>query len=123
MHEMAIARAIVEIADRHAEGRAVSVVRARIGRLRQVVPETLAFYFEVVARETPCAGATLEWEREPSLLRCACGREWDPAPPPARDQDELIVSFRCPGCGSSDHRVMSGDELVVGSIDVEDGGG
>ena len=37
-------------------------------------------------------GAELEWERVPSLLRCsACGAEWDPAPPPARSGDELVV--------------------------------
>jgi hydrogenase nickel incorporation protein HypA/HybF len=120
VHELAIARAIVDAAERHAEGRQVSVVRVRIGRLRQVVPESLPFYFEIAARETPCEGAALEWERVPSRLRCgACHEEWDPAPPPAHDQAELIVRFRCPSCESSDHSVVSGDELTVESIDVE----
>jgi Zn finger protein HypA/HybF involved in hydrogenase expression len=35
----------------------------------------------------------------------------------------LIVSFRCPGCGSSEHAVVSGDELLVESIDVGVPGG
>ncbi len=121
MHELAIAEAILAVAERHAEGRPVSVVRARIGRLRQVVPETLAFYFEIAARETLCEGAVLEWERVPSLLRCgACGAEWDPAPPPANERAELVISFRCPSCESSDHSVVSGDELTVDEIDVEE---
>jgi hydrogenase nickel incorporation protein HypA/HybF len=119
MHELAIANAIVAAAERHAEGRPVAVVRTRIGRLRQVVPEYLPFYFELAARGTPCEGATFEWERTPSLLRCgACGCEWDPAPPPARAEDRLVVRFRCPDCECADHRVLSGDELLVESIDV-----
>jgi hydrogenase nickel incorporation protein HypA/HybF len=121
MHELAVAEAIVAAAERHAEGRPVSVVRVRVGRLRQVVPQYLSFYFEVAAKETLCKGAALEWERVPSLLRCStCGAEWDPAPPPARNGDELIVRFRCPQCESADHRVVSGDELIVESIDVSE---
>ncbi len=121
MHELAIAQAIVAAAERHAEGRPVSVVRVEVGRLRQVVPEYLAFYFEVASRETLCEGAELEWEREASVLRCGdCGAEWDPAPAPAREEDELIVRFRCPACESANHTVVSGDELVVESIDVTD---
>jgi hydrogenase nickel incorporation protein HypA/HybF len=119
MHELAVAQAIVAAAERHADGQPVAVVRVRVGRLRQVVPEYLPFYFEVASRETLCDGASLEWERVPSRLRCsACGAEWDPAPPPARTGDELVIRFRCPECESADHRVVSGDELVVVSIDV-----
>lgn len=125
MHELAIADAIVAAAERHAEGRPVTVVRVRVGRLRQVVPESLDFYFGLAAELSEvCSGAELEWERVPSLLRCgACGAEWDPAPPPAEDEAGLIVRFRCPACESSDHSVMSGDELVVESIDVTDPAG
>ncbi len=60
MHELAVAQAIVAAAERHAEGRPVSVVRVRVGRLRQVVPEYLSFYLEVAAKETLCEGADLE---------------------------------------------------------------
>lgn len=122
MHELAIAEAIVDVAERHAEGRPVTVVRVRIGRLRQVVPESLRFYFDLAAKLTAsCEGAALEWERVDSRLRCgSCGAEWDPAPPSAHDQAELVVRFRCPSCESSDHSVVSGDELIVDSIDVEE---
>ncbi len=119
MHELAVAQAIVAAAESHADGRPVSIVRVRVGRLRQVVPEYLSFYFEVAAKETGCDGAALQWERVDSRLRCSgCGEEWDPAPPPAQTGDELIVRFRCPECESADHRVISGDELIVESIDV-----
>jgi hydrogenase nickel incorporation protein HypA/HybF len=121
MHELAVAQAIVAAAERHAEGRPIAVVRVRVGRLRQVVPEYLSFYFEVASKETLCEGAGIEWDRVPSLLRCSgCGSEWDPAPPPARSGDELIIRFRCPACGSANHLVVSGDELVIESIDVSE---
>ena len=119
MHELSICNAIVAAAERHAGGRPVEVVRVSVGALRQVVPGSLGFYFEIAARETGCAGAVLEHEAVPALLRCgACGAEWDPAPPPAPDQAALIVGFRCPRCASGDHRVVSGNELLVESIDV-----
>jgi hydrogenase nickel incorporation protein HypA/HybF len=62
MHELALSRAIVDAALRHAGGRPVSAVHVRLGSLRQAVPESLSFYFEIVARETDCEGAVLEIE-------------------------------------------------------------
>ena len=122
MHELSICNAIVAAAERHADGRPVRVVRVRVGALRQVVPDSLGFYFEIAAMESLCAGAALESEPVSALLRCgACRAVWDPAPPPAPDETALIVGFRCPSCGGSDHRVMSGDELLVESIDVVEG--
>lgn len=119
MHELAIANSILALVERHAGERPVTVVRARVGRLRQVVPESLAFYFQIASRDTRCEGARLECERVPALLRCrSCGAEWDPAPPPASSESELTVRFRCRGCGSGDYSVVGGDELVVDSIDV-----
>ena len=60
MHELSISSAIVETACRHADGRQVMQVDVRVGALRQVVPDSLDFYFDIVSRETLCAGARLE---------------------------------------------------------------
>ena len=32
----------------------------------------------------------------------------------------MDISFSCPRCDSSDHEVISGDDVVVESIDVEE---
>ena len=53
----------------------MTVVSLRIGHLRQVVPDSLAFYFELVSRETLCEGARLEQEVVPARLRCDGLRE------------------------------------------------
>ena len=111
MHELSLSSAIVNTVVKHAEGRPVTVVSLRVGRLRQVVPDTLAFYFDFVARDTVCEGARLEQELIPARLRCeVCDAEWE---------IELPV-FRCPTCGGADVRVAAGDELEVESIEVEE---
>ncbi len=111
MHELSIATAVLNTALKHADDRAVTVVSVRIGRLRQVVPDSLAFYFEIVARDTPCQGAELRCSEVEMALRCrGCEHGWSP---------ELPV-FRCPACDSADVEICSGEELEVDYIEVED---
>jgi len=111
VHELSLSSAIVNTAVKHAAGRRVSVVNMRIGHLRQVVPDTLDFYFGFVAEGTVCEGARLEQELIPARLRCAgCEREW---------QLDLPI-FRCQECGAADVEVVSGDEFEVESIEVEE---
>ena len=108
MHELSLSRAVTDTAVRHASGRKVTAVTVRIGHLRQVVPQSLAFYFQLVSRGTLCEGAHLEMVSVPAVMRCqACGREWEPQ-----------HSFRCV-CGDAGD-VVAGDELEVESIEVEE---
>jgi hydrogenase nickel incorporation protein HypA/HybF len=112
MHELSLSSAIVNTVVKHARGRSVSVVSMRIGVLRQVVPDTLDFYFGFVAEGTVCEGARLEQELIAARLRCAaCEREWE---------IELPI-FMCPSCGAAGRvEVASGDEFEVESIEVEE---
>jgi hydrogenase nickel incorporation protein HypA/HybF len=123
MHELSISSAIVDTALRHADGRRVTQVDVRIGALRQVVPESLDFYFGVVSRDTACADATLELELIAALMHCdLCGQEWDPAPEPAPGHAAstwVLPQFRCPACEGAGAQVVQGAELEVESIEVE----
>ncbi len=111
MHELSISSAICDTAVRHAAGRRVTCVAVRVGRLRQVVPASLSFCFGLVAKDTVCDGAQLELEIVPARLRCAdCGHAWEIDVP----------AFRCPRCESADAEVVSGEELEVESIEVEE---
>ncbi len=111
MHELSLSSAILETALRHADGRKVTAVEMRIGALRQVVPESLEFYFGIVTRGTPAEGAALEVEYVAALLRCEdCGTEWSPDFP----------AFRCPGCAGAAVEVRAGNEFNVESITVEE---
>jgi hydrogenase nickel incorporation protein HypA/HybF len=110
MHELSVSAAVVDTAVRHAAGRKVTSVHLRVGALRQVGPDSLAFYFEIVARDTVCEGAALEQELIGARLRCeGCETEWAADAP----------AFRCPACAAGTVAVVCGDELEVESIDVE----
>ena len=111
MHELSLSQAVLDTALRHAGGHPVKAVTLRVGALRQVVPESLEFYFELVSRDTPCDGATLEIEPVPAVVRCTgCSHEW-------RLESAL---FACPACGGRDVAVVAGNELELESIIVEE---
>jgi hydrogenase nickel incorporation protein HypA/HybF len=108
VHELSIAGAVVDTALKHAAGRRVTVVTVRVGALRQVVPDSLEFYFGFVTRDTGCEAARLELIEVPGRLRC-CGEEWQVDFP----------DFRCASCGGA-ASVVAGNELEVESIEVEE---
>ncbi|MCW3028978.1 MAG: hydrogenase nickel insertion protein HypA [Solirubrobacterales bacterium] len=111
MHELSLSGAVLNTVVKHAGDRRVSLVSLRVGRLRQVVPDTLEFYFEFVARGTLCEGARLELEVVEASLRCEeCELEWEIE----------IPAFRCPTCGGAEVAVATGNEFEVESIEVEE---
>ena len=110
MHELAIAQSMVSIADRHADGRAVTRVDVKVGHLRQVVPSALTFAFELVAEGTAVEGAKLQIEEVPAAGICrACGAE-SPLPE---------FPLNCSRCGALDIEVTRGEELLVDSLELE----
>jgi hydrogenase nickel incorporation protein HypA/HybF len=111
MHELSIASAVLNTALKHAEDRPVEIVAMRVGKLRQVVPDSLLFYWEIVARDTICDDARLELTEIAARLRCdACGTEWEP----------LIAAFRCPGCASAQVTVAAGEELEIDYLELKE---
>jgi hydrogenase nickel incorporation protein HypA/HybF len=111
MHELSIAQAIVEVATRHAAGSRVARVEVRVGHLRQVVPDSLAFVFELVAQGTALDGAELVIAHVPPAGRCrACGAE--------SVMEGLPLS--CPRCGELDVELIAGEELLVDALELEE---
>jgi hydrogenase nickel incorporation protein HypA/HybF len=110
MHELSICSAIASTAAKHADGRPVSQVTVQIGHLRQVVPEALQFSWEVVSDATDLKDATLVIEQVPAVVECACG---------ARTTLDLPI-LACGRCEGFDVKLVSGEELLVVSIDLVD---
>jgi hydrogenase nickel incorporation protein HypA/HybF len=110
MHELSICSAIASTAAKHADGRPVSQVTVQIGHLRQVVPEALQFSWEVVSDATDLKDATLVIEQVPAVVECSCG---------ARTTLDLPI-LACGRCEGFDVKLVSGEELLVVSIDLVD---
>jgi hydrogenase nickel incorporation protein HypA/HybF len=108
MHEMSICSALVKIVEQHAEGRPVETVRVDVGHLTQVVPHTLVYSWEIIVSGTDLEGSVLEINHIPAVIECnECG---------ATTTVEVPV-FRC-RCGSTETAVVSGEELLVRSLEL-----
>jgi hydrogenase nickel incorporation protein HypA/HybF len=115
MHEMGIAMQIAEIASAavppEMQGLGVKQVNLRVGKLAAVVPDSLRFCFEIITRDTVLAGAGLQIEEIPVKALCQdCNAEWFIEGP----------VFRCEKCDSGSIRILSGRELEISSIEIND---
>jgi len=59
MRELSAAQAIVDVVNRHSQGRTVVGVEICAGRSREVIPETLDFAFSLLTEGTALDGAEL----------------------------------------------------------------
>jgi hydrogenase nickel incorporation protein HypA/HybF len=109
MHEIALAEAIAGTVRQRAQGRTPARVRVRIGYLRQVVPDSLVFSWEMVTAGGDLAGCVLDVDYIPAVVACAaCG---------TRTTLDLPV-LMCGSCDSADVTLVSGDEFDLASFDV-----
>lgn len=116
MHELSIAVAVVETAERTARTHgadAVEAVRLRVGELAGVVPDALLFSFGLAAEGTPVAGAELLVDQVAARAACdGCAHEFAVGCPP---------HLWCPGCGRPASRVVAGRELEVVDVRLPSG--
>ncbi|MDH6247800.1 hydrogenase maturation nickel metallochaperone HypA [Mycobacterium sp. OTB74] len=110
MHELSLCQAIAGVVRPYAADKHVDVVRVQVGALRQVVPDSLAFCWNLI-REYECMpDAQLELEMVPAEVTCrSCGQ---------RSQLASRWSICCPACDSGDVQVIRGNEFQVTSLDV-----
>jgi hydrogenase nickel incorporation protein HypA/HybF len=114
MHEMGIANSILEAVAtelrRHSGSRA-SKVGVRIGELAAIDADSLRFCFDALARDTELEGLQLQIEVCPRRHRCdTCSETFD-----VHDYE-----FTCPKCGSMQTKFVSGDELGLAYLEVEE---
>jgi hydrogenase nickel incorporation protein HypA/HybF len=115
VHELSVAQGLLEIIEEEARpypGARVTRVLVRIGKLSAVVPDALRFAFEVITRGGIAEGASLEIEEVPLRIRCRqCAQEYTL-------EDPFMV---CPRCEGLDVEMVSGRELEITSMEIEDG--
>ena len=115
MHEMGIALEIIKVAKDSIpddlKNPRVERINLKVGKLAAVVCESLKFCFEVATKDTSLEGTLLHIEEIPVRAGCAdCGHFWTAEKP----------VFICPKCESGSVDLLSGRELDIVSIEVEE---
>jgi len=113
MHELSIAQEIIGIAEQYYssdEDEKVKSIKVKIGKLQNVLPESLEFCFNALIQKSRMENAILMIEQMPIKLECnSCGD--------ISVQEGFL--FACPKCGSSSITIISGNELTVSEIEFE----
>ncbi|MBD2359046.1 hydrogenase maturation nickel metallochaperone HypA [Tolypothrix sp. FACHB-123] len=110
MHELGITQNIVAIVQEHANGKKVSRVLLEIGQLSAIMPDAIRFCFDICAQGTVLAGAKLEILEIPGLAECCqCGAKIP-----------LEKPFGICQCGSVQLNLITGEELKIKEIEIEE---
>lgn len=118
MHEFSICENLVrvivaEIGRLGADGRPRRLLKARVvcGCLQGMVPESLQLAYELLTKDTPAQGSSLDVVIAPAVCECReCG--WKGAV-----KAQFIV---CGRCGTPDVMLTSGKEIYLDSLEIEE---
>ena len=115
MHELSIMTNILEIVLEHAEknnARKVDKINLTIGELSDVIPQWAQEYFDMLSKDTIAENAELIIEKVPAIIKCSsCGHEYG--------LEKGSWEFACNKCDSTDIELLSGRELQISSIEVD----
>lgn len=110
MHELSIAQSLLETVQTYAPKRVFSI-RMKIGALTAVLPDSLTFAFEALRPGTTAESARLVIDQIPVRCSCkACALEFE--------MERLL--FVCPNCGGTKLDVLSGNELDIVELELEE---
>ena len=89
----------------------VTKITLKVGKLTAVIADTFKFGMEIITKGTEAEGAEIVIDNVPLVVKCEnCG-----------EQSELSEPFFvCPKCESTRLSVLSGRDLYIESIEVED---
>jgi hydrogenase nickel incorporation protein HypA/HybF len=113
MHELTLARSLIEMVDDYAARNGAARVRrinVRLGEL-SAMTRALYFCFGSAARGTTCEDAELVIDEVPLTVMCrACDAVKTPG---------SRYNFRCPDCGRPTPEVVTGREMQLTSIELD----
>ena len=92
MHELTITESLLEIALRHGEkanAKRITDIYLVIGELSSVIDDSVQFYWDIVAKDTPAEGANLHFQRKATEIQCLeCEHTYQP----------IDYVMACPNC-------------------------
>ncbi len=115
MHELSLAMSILDIAGEEADRRGGAVIKSiylKMGPLSGVIKQALVSAFDLAREDSPFADSQLMVEEVPLVVMChVC-------------QTEKILpslqDFCCPECGTPCGDVISGRELEIVAMEIEE---
>jgi hydrogenase nickel incorporation protein HypA/HybF len=114
MHEMSIAISVIDAVRTEAAkhpGSRPSKVGLRVGELAAIDASSLEFCFEALLRGTDLEQLRLAIESRPRRHRClGCTTEFE----------IKHYEFHCPHCGELRSEYVSGDELEIAYLEMEE---
>jgi hydrogenase nickel incorporation protein HypA/HybF len=113
MHELSIAQSILEIVNQHlpaGNSTQVKSVKVRVGKLSNILPDSLLFCFEAITKESDFEKTKLIIDIIPVTIEC-------------KDCNALTETndyvFCCPSCNSTNINVIGGNDLNIKEIEIE----
>lgn len=113
MHELSVCQSLLDQVDSLARAQQASrvlTITVRCGPLSGIEPHLLKQAFSIARAASLAPQAELVVELDPLIVWCNdCDREQRVSP----------NRFRCPDCGRSCSHLVSGDALILASIEIE----
>ncbi|NLZ53376.1 MAG: hydrogenase maturation nickel metallochaperone HypA [Thermoanaerobacteraceae bacterium] len=113
MHELSITSEILDVvlSELAAEDyNKIIRIDITIGDFSGIVSENVNYYFRLLSRDTPAAGAALTFTYKKSKFRCiSCGRTYE----------RCNFSILCPVCNGRGTLVESCTSIYISRIEVE----
>lgn len=115
MHELSIAMSLLDVATEEAERRGgvrVVAVHVKLGPLSGVVKESLLSAYDLARESSRLANSALVIEDVPVVVFC-----------PRCSAERPIVSiqeFRCAVCGTPTAEVITGRELQLAALEIDE---
>ncbi|MBE0570136.1 MAG: hydrogenase maturation nickel metallochaperone HypA [Ignavibacteriaceae bacterium] len=114
MHELSVAQEILGIVHQYVpdpKPNTVKSVKVSVGKLSNILVDSLTFCFEAITGDTPLNGTKLEIIELPVKIQCSnCNK--------VSEIDDPV--FACPNCGDNKINIISGTELKVDEIELFD---
>ncbi len=114
MHEYTIGKSIMDTLinlKKQYPNKRITKVTIIAGKLRQILPQALFFYLDILKKDTEFSKIEFIYKEKPVKIKCnKCNK--------ISKINEL--EFLCPLCGNYDIKVISGNELLIESIEVEE---
>jgi len=114
MHELSIAQEILGIVHQYVpepEENYVKSVKVEVGKMSNILIDSLTFCFEAIIYNTPLMGAKLEIIEIPVSINCNNCNATSEIEPPV---------FACPKCRSNQIKIIAGTEMRVDEIEIND---